>query len=144
MAGPPGSKVIFVGDLVNKGPKSVECVAIARSLGALCVRGNHEIAVLCGAAARQKARKDGDSLDEVAPAYSWTDGLSAEDIEWLTALPYSITLPDHNAIIVHAGLVPGVGLADQGWNDMTRMRDVVETDDGAWEGCTKPKKGFPF
>ncbi|CAM9396917.1 unnamed protein product, partial [Heterosigma akashiwo] len=38
--------LIFVGDLVNKGPKSAECVKFARESGALCVRGNHDDACL--------------------------------------------------------------------------------------------------
>jgi predicted phosphodiesterase len=34
--------LIIVGDLVNKGPKSVEVVRYARENNALCVRGNHD------------------------------------------------------------------------------------------------------
>ena len=42
--------LIFVGDLVNKGPMSVEVVQFVRNEvehhGALCVRGNHEDSAL--------------------------------------------------------------------------------------------------
>lgn len=38
--------VIFVGDIVNKGPASARVVALARSLGAFSVRGNHDHSVL--------------------------------------------------------------------------------------------------
>jgi hypothetical protein len=38
--------LIFVGDLVAKGPKSIEVVQLIRSLGASCVRGNHDDKVL--------------------------------------------------------------------------------------------------
>jgi hypothetical protein len=34
--------VVLVGDLVNKGPQSAEVVKFARSISALCVRGNHD------------------------------------------------------------------------------------------------------
>lgn len=34
--------LVFVGDLVNKGPFSAEVVKFVRSIGAVCVRGNHD------------------------------------------------------------------------------------------------------
>jgi predicted phosphodiesterase len=46
--------LILAGDLVNKGPKSVEVVRLARELGALGVCGNHELASLRGYADRQR------------------------------------------------------------------------------------------
>lgn len=39
-------KLIFVGDLVNKGPYSSEVVKYVRSIGAYCVMGNHDEALL--------------------------------------------------------------------------------------------------
>jgi hypothetical protein len=71
-----GSQVIFVGDLVNKGPKSKRCLEIAINEGALCVRGNHEQAVL---AALAKRRADGPNSLKKAE-YAWTDALSDEEV----------------------------------------------------------------
>ncbi|KAJ5984346.1 hypothetical protein N7481_006445 [Penicillium waksmanii] len=49
--------LIFVGDLVNKGPDSAGVVDLAMKLGASAVRGNHENAVL-HAAEQINARRD--------------------------------------------------------------------------------------
>lgn len=40
-------------------------------------------------------------------------------------MPYTIRLPDHNAIIVHAGLVPDRALELQKFDDMTLMRNIA-------------------
>lgn len=42
-------ELVLVGDLVNKGPKSVEVVQHVRKNNILCVRGNHDDAALCAA-----------------------------------------------------------------------------------------------
>ena len=112
--------VILVGDLVNKGPKSAEVVPIARSIGALAVVGNHELAVLRG---RDMRRRGDPKADQ---RYEWTDAMSEEDIQYIRAMPYTISLPLHKAIVVHAGLVPGVELAEQTPRDMVSMRNVAK------------------
>jgi hypothetical protein len=48
-----------------------------------------------------------------------------EDIQWIRDLPYTISIPQFNAIVVHAGLVPGVPLHEQRHCDMTRMRNII-------------------
>ena len=39
--------------------------------------------------------------------------MEAEDVSFLENLPYTITIPTHNALIVHAGLVQGLPLPEQ-------------------------------
>lgn len=51
--------LVFVGDLVNKGPSSAEVVKFVKNIGALCVRGNHDDSALQHAL---KARKGGHKL----------------------------------------------------------------------------------
>lgn len=50
--------------------------------------------------------------------------MNEADVQYLRTLPYTITLPAHNAIIVHAGFVPGVELSEQQPLDMVSMRNV--------------------
>lgn len=130
--------LILVGDLVNKGPYSASVVKYARSLGAYCVRGNHEEAALS-------------YLLEVNPksppsTYDYLPSLDKEDIEWLRELPYSIFIPSLNALVIHAGLIPGIPLELQSFNDLCTIRNILETrseEDGSivWEGTTSIDDG---
>jgi hypothetical protein len=52
-----GDHLIFVGDLINKGPDSPGVIDLAMKLGARAVRGNHENAVLNAAAALNFTRE---------------------------------------------------------------------------------------
>ena len=40
--------------------------------------------------------------------YAWVDSLSSEDVEWIAALPFTISLVHERAVVVHAGLKPFV------------------------------------
>ena len=42
----PGDLVVFLGDLVSKGPDSLSVVQMAREIGAIGVRGNHDFEVV--------------------------------------------------------------------------------------------------
>eukprot|EP00854_Cymbomonas_tetramitiformis_P010469 gene10469-12380_t len=113
--------IILAGDLVNKGPRSAEVVRLARQKRCLAVVGNHELASLKGVAERK-----GGASPEAAQLYAWTDHLQTDDIEYIRGLPYTISLPLHGAIVVHAGLVPGVELDQQRPEDMVSMRNLVQ------------------
>lgn len=94
----------FVGDLVNRGPQSVEVLRFVRSLGAgaIAVLGNHDLhllAVAFGAGGRKMKR--GDTLDDVLAARD-RDRL----LEWLLARPLAHFDAAHGDLLVHAGLVP--------------------------------------
>ena len=112
--------IVCAGDVVNKGPSSVDVVRFLRAEGAFAVRGNHEEAALAFATGAGDARSK-----LIAEQWSWTAELSRDDLAWLTALPFAIALPQHNAIVVHAGLVPGVALEDQLLKDLVSMRGLV-------------------
>jgi bis(5'-nucleosyl)-tetraphosphatase (symmetrical) len=95
----------FTGDLVNRGPKSLDVLRYVRALGdnAICVLGNHDLHLLAVAygSKRKNAVKSSDTLDEV---------LAAKDrdtlLEWLLALPLVHFDPGYGDLLVHAGLVP--------------------------------------
>jgi bis(5'-nucleosyl)-tetraphosphatase (symmetrical) len=97
----------FVGDLVNRGPQSLETLRLVRSLGdnACCVLGNHDLHLLAVALVAAKQRKS-DTLSEILRAPD-RDAL----IEWLTQRPLAHYQPEHGDLLLHAGVVPQWNLA---------------------------------
>lgn len=98
---PPRDHLWFVGDLVNRGPKSLEVLRLVRSLGdgaAITVLGNHDLHLLC-LAEGFASRRDDDTLDAVLAAPD-----AAELLGWLRARPLMHREGDH--AMVHAGLLP--------------------------------------
>ena len=131
----PQMCVIFVGDLMNKGPKSAQVVKLVREMGAYCVRGNHEEVSLHE---WQKFNTDPATMRE---KFSWLHDLSADDIKWVMELPFSIRIPSRNIMVVHAGVVPQVEIKDQNPDHLLHMRDLVYNEETqSWKGFKKPQE----
>jgi predicted phosphodiesterase len=130
----PQMCVLFVGDLMNKGPKSAQVVKLVREMGAYCVRGNHEEVSLLE---WQKFNTDSATMKE---KFSWLHELSADDINWVMELPFSVRIPSRKIVVVHAGMVPGIDIEDQNPDLLLHMRDVVyDTETQRWRGIKKPQ-----
>jgi bis(5'-nucleosyl)-tetraphosphatase (symmetrical) len=98
-------RIYFVGDLVNRGPASLQVLRFVRSLAdnAVVVLGNHDLHLLAVAHGARRNKKL-DTLDDVLEA-SDRDEL----LEWLITRPLAhIDAQNHGQtdLIVHAGLVP--------------------------------------
>lgn len=117
---------VLVGDLTNKGPFSVGVVRKLREMGtdAYAVRGNHDESVL-----NQVRSHRSDPNYELSKKYDWIKELSDDDVDYLSSLPYTISIPRLKAIMVHGGIVPGKPLEKQKLNDLTNMRNVIDTGD---------------
>lgn len=111
-----GDRLVCVGDLVAKGPDSVGVVRRLRALGADAVLGNHDAKLL------EVGRAP--SPDAPAALANIARAMSEQDWAWLASLPLALPLPEHEAIVVHAGLVPGVPLEAQRPRDMLEMRSI--------------------
>ena len=127
--------VVFVGDLVNKGPKNAEVVKLARRIGAYSVRGNHDDVSL------REWRQHHVNGHPLAQKFRWLGELSESDINWLSSLPFSISIPSRQILIVHAGMVPGVALEQQDLHDLTHMRHVRLTEEGRYAGLDNKAAG---
>jgi hypothetical protein len=115
-----GDQLILVGDLVAKGPDSRGVLRLLRRLKALAVRGNHDQAVLRWHAALQDGTAPAQGTHHLRLARS----LDADDWSVLLALPLFLRVPEHAAIVVHAGLVPGIELEDQAPDLLMNMRTL--------------------
>jgi bis(5'-nucleosyl)-tetraphosphatase (symmetrical) len=95
----------FVGDLVNRGPASLEVLRFVKDLGgcATAVLGNHDLHLLCIAQGVARRRPD-DTLDAVLAAPDCDELLA-----WLRTVP--ILHADGEYILVHAALLPQWDLA---------------------------------
>jgi len=127
--------LIIAGDMINKGPYSAEVVQYARELKSYAVMGNHDHHMLKYALNKE---------EELPPYLDYVDKLSDDDIDWLKDLPYSISLPDFDTLIVHAGIVPDKTLWEQDLHQMITMRNIIHHEDGTMEGVSDVERGVPW
>ncbi len=131
---PGRDELWLVGDLVNRGPRSLDVLRWAMRQGdrATCVLGNHDIHLLARAAGAEGETKR-DTLDDV---------LNAPDrdrlIDWLRARP--LLVHDDKFALVHAGLHPRWHIADA-----RTLAQELETELRAptWRAFLAQQKGPP-
>jgi bis(5'-nucleosyl)-tetraphosphatase (symmetrical) len=102
---PSADRLLFAGDLVNRGPRSLDVLRFVKSLpNTTTVLGNHDLHLLA-VAAGQAPRKKRDTFDDV---------LAAPDRDELLGWLRSCPLLHHDAalgcLLVHAGVLPQWGL----------------------------------
>ena len=99
---PKNSKLIFLGDLVNRGPDSLGALRQLKSLQeagrAECILGNHDLHLLAIDAGLRKPK----GLDTIGPILSAPD--RNELIQWIRNRP--MALSNGNVLTVHAGVLP--------------------------------------
>lgn len=116
-------QVIFVGDLVARGPDTKRVLALARELGAPAVRGNHEHRLILA----HDARLRGGRPPHLGPSHRiLLDELDDEDWAMLANLPLSLEFPAHRVRVVHAGVTPGVPLEEQQAWTLMHIRSLTK------------------
>ncbi|CAH1782061.1 unnamed protein product [Owenia fusiformis] len=117
--------VITCGDLVHRGPQSLEFVRLIRDTPNLyAVRGNN------------------DDKQMLLRTDEWTKRATEKDWAFMKQLPYTIRVPSYNSTIVHAGLLPGKRLQDNTVFEMTSMRNIIKDEDCNWEATDDTKWGY--
>jgi serine/threonine protein phosphatase 1 len=123
------SRLVFVGDYLDRGPDSRGVIdtllAVQREAPAhvICLRGNHEAMML------EAARTDDDALwllnggGDTLASYGVTQApdLPADHLAWVAALPLSFD--DGRRLFVHAGVNPSVPLGQQEERDLLWIRE---------------------
>jgi predicted MPP superfamily phosphohydrolase len=111
-------RVISVGDLITKGPKNREVLALFMSDKRFtAVIGNHDLAL--------RRRWNGEKFKLKASQKPTHKELKKEKenfLPFLNQLPFMIELDQH--LIVHAGLRPNVALHSQTTEDLTELRSL--------------------
>lgn len=107
----------LTGDLVNRGPRSLEVLRFIRSLGecAVTVLGNHDLHLLAVAYGHEPAKKS-DTLEEI---------LKADDRDelllWLRTRPLLYYDAIRKLTLIHAGLPPQ-------WTMQTALENAIEVE----------------
>ena len=92
----------FAGDLVARGPDSLAVLRRVKAMGdnAQMVLGNHDLHLLAGFYGASPVKKK----DRTAPVIAAPD--ADELIRWLRHQPLFLDIPQHGAIMTHAGVPP--------------------------------------
>jgi hypothetical protein len=131
-----GDHLIFVGDIINKGPDSTGVVDLARQYSASSVRGNHEDRILLLRQEMVKTKTLSIPDDDEESRFSSRElseralarSLSDEQVRWLESCPVILNVGQVSGmgqvVVVHAGLVPGVELEKQDPSSVMTMRTI--------------------
>ncbi|HBQ97855.1 MULTISPECIES: metallophosphoesterase family protein [unclassified Roseofilum] len=115
----------FLGDLIDRGPKSAETVNFVRDSGYPCIRGNHEQLLI-------DSFPDGKIHYPALQAWLYSGGqatlssyqdaqLLLEHLQWISNLPLYLDLGD--VWLVHAGVHPDLPIDEQTEYELCWIRD---------------------
>jgi serine/threonine protein phosphatase 1 len=141
-ARPAGSAVVVhLGDYIDQGPDSAGVVALlaaGRGVPAVNLLGDHERMLLDALSGDRPAATDwlwaggrqaltSWGIDPGLPRDAWEAALPPDHVAWLRGLV--LTHREGDYLFVHAGIRPGVPLAEQTPEDMVSIRQPFLTSD---------------
>jgi len=99
---PANDRLWLVGDLVNRGPQSLETLRYLYAMrdSLVCVLGNHDLHLLAASNNVERLKK-GDTLSEILDAAD-----APELLQWLRQQKLLHHDEHRNAVLVHAGIPP--------------------------------------
>jgi serine/threonine protein phosphatase 1 len=123
----PGAddQIYFVGDLIDRGPKSAQVIQFVQEHGYPCVMGNHEQLLI-------EAFPDGKPFTPGLGAWLHSGGQTTvnsfsdadrllQHLDWFRALPSYLDLGD--IWLVHAGVHPQMAIAEQSPQEFCWIRE---------------------
>lgn len=104
---PDGRKLVFLGDIVDRGPKIVDVLKLVMASveagTALCVPGNHDIKLMRKLSGRDVQITHG-LADSLAQLESETEEFRTKVKEFIDGLVSHYTLDDGRLVVAHAGM----------------------------------------
>jgi bis(5'-nucleosyl)-tetraphosphatase (symmetrical) len=123
---PKQDQLWFVGDIVNRGPQSLECLRFVKDLveqdRGKIVLGNHDFHLLAASCGLQKYKSKSDTLDPILEAKD-----KDELIDWLRKQPLLVRHPTAHAVMVHAGIPPQWTI-EQAQQHAQEVQQVMQSD----------------
>lgn len=123
---PEKDRLVFLGDLVDRGPDSPGVVRLVRELRAECVKGNHDEKPVRWAKHQANLKLTGKPNPMRRPSEQrvteW-EALTEDDLKWMAALPWTVDLAP-GWVGVHAGFEPSLTMSQQKGDRMCRVRYV--------------------
>jgi hypothetical protein len=112
-----GDRLVFVGDLIARGPDSLGVLDVVRRTGAVVVRGNHEQKLL-----------DARSGLSTLPKTHRDVALALRPVDWslLESSRLWCDLPEHEVRVIHAGLDPRIPFPKQKPMTLMAIRTVQD------------------
>ncbi len=114
-----GDTLVFVGDLIARGPDSLGVLDIARQSGSVIVRGNHEQRLL-------DWKHFGERIPLGRMHREIAEALRPIDWKLLESSTLLLDLPEHGVSVVHAGVDPHFALDAQPKEALLNIRTVVQ------------------
>jgi bis(5'-nucleosyl)-tetraphosphatase (symmetrical) len=150
---PDADKLWLVGDLVNRGPKSLKTLRFVKSLGdsAITVLGNHDLHLLALASGKIRGDRRFETLTKILNARD-----RDELMHWLRHRPLAHYDKSLNTLLVHAGVHPSwtikktlaraaeVEEALQGDNYKKLLAEMYGNTPREWSGKLKGYKRLRF
>ncbi|MDF1719053.1 MAG: AAA family ATPase [Minwuia sp.] len=114
---PAGRRALFVGDLVDRGPRSPDVLRLVKHMldagTALCIMGNHE-AKLIGKLAGRDVKLGHGLAETMAQFATQPDGFGDATLDWIRHLPTHMVLDGGALVVAHAGLPEAMHNRDSG------------------------------
>ena len=120
---PDRDRLWFVGDIINRGPKSLESLRLVRDLGdnALVTLGNHDMHFLAVALGGHDLRPK-DTLEAILEAPDRNDL-----IDWMLQQNFAIPDKERGFLMVHAG-IPHLWTAEEAVAYSRELEAVLQSD----------------
>lgn len=102
-------RLIFAGDLVDRGPDSGAVVRFVRDNNFECVCGNHDDKHVRYFKHQKIKNKNNQYKNPINLSYDKRKAyyqLSNDDLEWMSKLPKKIYIEKYNILVIHAGVIP--------------------------------------